>query len=432
MKTLYLDLGMGAAGDMLTGALLGLFPEPDLLIEKLNQIEIPHVQYQLKQEKQSGIAGLSVHVMIDGQEEGCEDSEDHHAHSMHEHHHSHKHHHDHDEHPHSEDPSEHHHHHDHHHAHHSHRSLSDIEQIIINLDLSDSVRKNVLAVYDLLAEAESQAHGCPVGEIHFHEVGTMDAIADITAVCQLIDWLKPDQILASPIHVGYGTVECAHGTMPVPAPATAWILRGLPIYGGKIEGEFCTPTGAALIKHFVGEFCELPVIRIQSIGYGMGKKHFSSFNGLRALLGETDGETDSVCELSCNVDDMTAEEIGFATTQLLSQGALDVFTTPIGMKKSRPGTLITVICSPSDREDMMTLMFRYTSTIGIRSTLCQRSILTRKQETLHTSLGDVGQKTSTGFGVTRSKYEYDDLKRLAREHQMSLQEVRQKIDQETK
>lgn len=425
MRTLYLDLNMGVAGDMLTAALLGLFPEPESLVDELNQIGIPQVKYQLQPEKQSGIAGLTVHVLVDGIEEGSGSSEKHHDH----HHHSdedcaHHHHHEHIE-AHSEDAHKHHHHH-----HHVHHSLEDIEQIIQNLNLSDSVKSDVLSIYHLLAEAESHAHGCSVSEIHFHEVGTMDAIADISAVCLLIDKLKPDQIIASPIHVGYGTVECAHGTMPVPAPATAWLLRGLPIYAGQIEGELCTPTGAALVRHFVDDFRELPMIRVQTIGYGMGKKHFTTFNCLRAFLGETDGEAESVCELSCNVDDMTAEEIGFATTQFLKQGALEVFTTAIGMKKSRPGTMITLLCPPSEQEKMMNLMFRYTSTIGIRTVLCQRNVLTRQMETLQTSLGEVRRKTSSGYGIHRSKYEYDDLQKIAREQQMSLREVTQQIDQE--
>ncbi len=300
-------------------------------------------------------------------------------------------------------------------------------------------------VYSLIAEAESSAHGVTVDQIHFHEVGTMDAVADITAVCLLMNEIAPDQVVASPVHVGSGQVRCAHGILPVPAPATAFILRGIPSYGGEVKGELCTPTGAALLKYFVDRFGDMPVMSVQAIGYGMGTKDFTTINCVRAMLGETAGEdrpagepapaqsgSDAprdVAELSCNVDDMTGEEIGFAAEKLFEGGALDVFTIPIGMKKGRPGTLIRVLCRQQDKEDIIRLLFRHTSTIGIRETLIRRYVLDRKVETVDTQYGPVRRKMSTGYGVTRVKYEHEDLARIAAEQGISLGEARKLLEQ---
>ncbi len=307
--------------------------------------------------------------------------------------------------------------------------MHEIGHIIEGLNAGEKIKKDVLAVYNLIAEAESHAHGVPVSEIHFHEVGTMDAVADITAVCMLIDELAPDEIVASPVHLGSGSVRCAHGILPVPAPATAYILRGVPVYGGAVEGELCTPTGAALIKHFVTRFGDMPVMKVSGIGYGMGKKDFERANCLRAFLGETeDGTAESILELSCNLDDMTAEEIGFAQEMLFEGGAKDVFTIPIGMKKSRPGVLLSVLCDEEDREKILGLIYKHTSTIGVRERVLCRYTLSRSEESLRTELGTVRVKTSSGYGVTKSKYEYEDLAKIARENDLSLREAEKLLE----
>lgn len=307
--------------------------------------------------------------------------------------------------------------------------MHDIEHIVKDhLNIPEKVKNDILAVYGLIAEAESHVHGKPVDEIHFHEVGTMDAIADVTAVCLLINEIAPDRIIASPVHVGSGSVRCAHGIMPVPAPATAHILRDVPIYGGAINGELCTPTGAALLKHFASNFGEMPVMKVATVGYGMGKKDFERANCVRVFLGETGNAGDTVLELSCNVDDMTAEAIAFAAERFFEAGARDVYTVPIGMKKSRPGTLIRVMCIPEDREKMTELIFRHTTTIGVRESVTKRYVLDRKFEKVESSLGSVTRKVSSGYGVVREKYEYDDLARLAKEHGISLAEVAAIVD----
>lgn len=422
MKTLYLDCGMGAAGDMLTAALLELLPDPAAFLRELNGLGLPGVRVTSAPAVKCGVTGTHVSVTVDGVEE---ESHDHHSHD-----HDHAHHHDHD-HAH-EHGHEHHHEHDHGHSHggeHHHSSLHEIEHLVRDhLDLPEPVRADILAVYGLIAQAESHAHGVPVPEIHFHEVGTLDAVADVTAVCLLLHRLAPEEIVVSPVHVGSGQVRCAHGILPVPAPATAHILRDVPIYGGSVKGELCTPTGAALLKHFATRFGDLPVMRVQSIGYGMGSKDFEAANCVRALLGETAGSAGRVVELSCNVDDMTGEQLGFAMDRLLEAGALDVYQVPIGMKKSRPGVLLRVLCRPEDRETLAAAMFRHTSTLGIREAELGRFVLDRQIETMETPWGPVRRKTAAGYGVTRSKYEYEDLARIAAQRGVGIAQVQAELE----
>ncbi|MBR4554490.1 MAG: nickel pincer cofactor biosynthesis protein LarC [Ruminococcus sp.] len=414
MRILYFECSMGAAGDMLTAALTELLPDQGKFIEKLNSAGIPGVVYTAEKAVKCGITGTRIRVTVNGEEE------DEHLHHGHGHHHDHEH-----EHHHGHEHEHHHDHdHEHHHGHHHHTSLHDIEHIVSHMNVSDKVKSDVLAVYRLIAEAESCAHGRPVEEIHFHEVGTMDAVADVTAVCMLIEALAPDKIIASPVHVGSGSVRCAHGILPVPAPATAHILKGVPIYGGSIDGELCTPTGAALLRHFVSEFGDMPIMSIDAVGYGMGAKDFERANCVRAMLGETEDKTQQMYELSCNVDDMTAEDIAFACSELLNAGANEVFTEAVGMKKSRSGILIKVICSEEKRSELVRLIFRHTSTLGIREMPFRRYVLERSVVTEETPFGTLRKKVSAGYGVRREKYEHDDMERIASERGISIEQVR--------
>lgn len=384
MKTLYLDCSMGAAGDMLCAALLELVPDPDAAVRELNGIGIPHVVFERSDSVKCGIAGTHLSVHVHGEEE-------------HEHMHGH---------------------------HHAHSDLASIETILSGLAVPDTVKADALAVYRLIAEAESHVHGRPVTEIHFHEVGTLDAIADVTAFCLLREKLQPEQVLASPVHVGSGTVRCAHGVLPVPAPATAYILRSVPIYGGEIKGELCTPTGAALLKHFVTRFGSMPLMRVNAIGYGMGTKDFDTANCVRALFGETETQTaETVFELSANIDDMTAEQIGFAAERLFEAGAVDVYTIPVGMKKNRPGTLLRAIVRGSEKEQVLSAFFRHTTTLGVRETETRRHVLSRRIDAYETALGTVRKKRAEGFGISREKIEYEDLARIARERNITLSEA---------
>ena len=431
MKTLFLDCGMGAAGDMLSAALMELLPDPDAFITELNALGIPGVVVKKESCEKCGIRGTHFTVLVNDEEEGEE---------MHDHVHDHTHDHSryHELIPGNEDPvsvhvhthvEEHHHHTEHAHEEmdHHHSSMGEIEEIIAGLAIPEKVRHDVLAVYRLIAEAESHVHGVPVTDIHFHEVGTMDAVTDITAVCLLMDRIAPDEVVVSPVHVGSGQVRCAHGVLPVPAPATLYILRDVPIYGGEIRGELCTPTGAALLKYFADRFGDMPVMTTQAVGYGMGKKDFKWANCVRAVLGERSAESESALELSFNVDDMTGEEIGFATEKLFEAGAWDVYTVPIYMKKSRPAIKVCVICSEDAREKVLSCVYKYTTTIGVRGTALERFCLDRRIETVDTPYGDVRRKVSEGYGIRREKYEYEDLARIANEQGLSIDEVKKSL-----
>lgn len=379
MKLLYLDCGMGAAGDMLTAALLELFPDREAIIQELNGIGIPGVRYELETTQKCGITGSRMRVLVGHAEEG--------------------------EPLHHQDPHN-----------HAHSTPASIDHMISHLSLSQWAAEQARQVYRNIAAAESKVHGVTVEQIHFHEVGSMDALADVAAVCYLMEKLSPDRVEASPVHVGSGRISCAHGILPVPAPATAELLKGIPIYGGSITGELCTPTGAALLRQFVTSFGPMPVMTVDAVGYGMGKKDFAAANCLRILLGHEAEEEDAVVELRCNLDDMTGEEIGFATELLMAEGALDVFTTPIGMKKNRPGVLLTVLCKSKHRESMVRQLFRCTTTLGIREESCRRYTLERRTETTETPYGPLRRKIASGYGVERRKPEYEDLARIARQN----------------
>ena len=402
MRTLYIDCGMGAAGDMLTAALLELIPDKEAFLHRMNHLGIPGVMVSAEKSVKCGITGTHFSVKVHDTEENEH---------MHDHAHGHSH--------------------GHTHSHsHTHGSMAEIRSIVSAMPIPTMVKLDIMSVYNEIAEAESAVHGVPVDQIHFHEVGSMDAVADITAVCLLMHELDVDRVVASPVHVGSGQVRCAHGILPVPAPATAHILKQVPIYGGSIRGELCTPTGAALLKHFVEKFGDMPVMAISGIGYGMGKKDFERANCVRVLLGETTKQTDEILELNCNIDDMTGEAMGFALEQLVEHGALDAFTVPIGMKKSRPGVMLTVLCKEPNKEEMVRLIFRHTTTLGIREKRCQRHILDRRMESVDTPYGKVHRKVSTGYGVQRTKYEYNDIARIAREQNISLFEVLDKMNDE--
>ena len=464
MKTLYIECAMGAAGDMLTAALLELMPDRETALAKLNAMGVPGVVFLAEPSEKCGITGTHMRVLIHGEEEGrtaCGHTHDHadephqehghsHDHVHHDHTHEHMHEHEHEHchehthapaqccehtHTHEQDPC-----HDHAHAHHhAHHSMADIRDLIRGLAVSEAVKEQALTVYQKIAQAESTVHGTEIEQIHFHEVGTMDAVADVTAVCLLMEMLAPEKVIVSPIHVGSGTVVCAHGRLPVPAPATALILTGMPIYGGSVQGELCTPTGAALLGTFADSFGPMPPMIVDKTGYGMGTKDFAQANCVRMMLGETfemGGEAAAgqlagaaaqegrITEISCNLDDMTGEDIAFAAEKLLAAGALDVFTAPIYMKKGRPAVKLTVLAKPEDEEKLAEEIFRHTSTIGVRMHTDRRYELARRSERRNTALGTAEVKISEGFGVHREKMEYASLKQLAEKSGRSLAEVR--------
>lgn len=413
MKTLFLECNMGAAGDMLMASLLELHDNPEEFLSRLNTVGIPNACVSAASSNKCGILGTHITVTVDGKEEHSVDAHENHNHLL-SHEHSQEHDHTQD---HSHDNNEHH-----------HSAMHDIEHLIGHLKVSDKVKHDALAVYDLIAKAESHVHGVPVTEIHFHEVGTMDAVADIVGVCMLMEELSPELVLASPVHVGSGQVHCSHGILPIPAPATAHILKDIPIYGGSILGELCTPTGAALLKHFVDKFDIMPIMTVSKVGYGMGKKDFKNANCLRVFIGETDKNADEVTELACNLDDMTPEAIAFVQQLLFDQGALDVYTIPIGMKKGRIGTLFTCMCRNELKDKMISLIFKHTTTLGLRENVSRRYTLHREQQEKQTQYGSVRVKTAFGYGITKSKLEYDDIAKIAQKNDLSLSDVIKKIE----
>ena len=403
MRILYLDCGMGAAGDMLAGALVSLLSkeEQESFIKMINNIGVDGVKVSLSDDAKCGIVGKHFKVEIDGVEE--------HSHDVHEHEHHHEH------------EQEHGHHHEHHH-HGKGPFPKELEAVAEKLDCPNDIQK----VYELLAEAEAKVHGKYVSEIHFHEVGMKDALIDIASVVYLMNKLKVDKVVVSPVNVGFGKVKCAHGILPVPAPATAELVKGIPTYAGRFEGELLTPTGAALLKYYADEFSYQPLMNVIKCGYGTGNKNFESANVVKAVLGEVTDEliSENIIELNCNVDDMSAEDMAYATKALIENGAKDAFVTPVIMKKGRSGMLLTVLCSAIDKERFVSLIFKHTSTIGRRVKETEHIILNRHEETVHTKLGDVRVKYSEGYGVKREKPEFEDLRKLAEENNISVAEAR--------
>lgn len=373
---------MGAAGDMLMGALYELCTEKQKVdfLKLINSLFPIKITITPKKVSRCGILGTHMEVVIDKEQEGHER--------------------------------------EHHHEHHSyhHNTYSSICSHIESFPIEEEVKKNAIAVYTLLRDAEAFVHGVPVEQIHFHEVGNLDAIIDITGCSLLLSYLKPEKILASPVNVGSGTVTCAHGILPVPAPATLKLLMDIPMYSSSIESELCTPTGAALLRYYVSDFVKLPCSVTKAIGYGMGTKEFSCANALRASLlvtEEKDIYTDTVIELRCNLDDMTPEAIGYACSILTASGALDVYTTPIGMKKERPAVMLTCLCEPARENEFTELILLHTTTLGVRSYTCTRKIMKSTLIPIETPFGTIHFKKSIGHGIEKVKPEYEDIKKAA-------------------
>lgn len=398
MKTLYLECAMGAAGDMLMGALYELYPEKERFLADMNAL-IPGVKLEAEGVTRQGIAGTHMRVDIHGQEEGHE------RRRMHDHHQDH---------------------------HHEHRSLADIHAMIDAFPLPEAVREKARRVYGLIAQAEAEAHGVEAGEVHFHEVGALDAVIDVTGVCYLLYLLAPDAVCASPVTMGSGTVRTAHGLLPVPAPATAKLLTGVPVTAGDVEAELCTPTGAALLRTFAGSWGVMPDGVIQGCGHGCGTKDFPRANCLRAFLvddlSRAEEPNDEVTELKANIDDMTGEALGLALERLLEAGALDVSYAPAAMKKNRPGVLLTCLCRPGDADRLASEVLRHTSTFGVRRMDCRRYALAASMDAVETPWGTVPRKTGTGYGITKSKPEYGVLAEIAAERKVPLAAVRAVYD----
>lgn len=440
MKLLYFECSMGAAGDMLMSALYEICREKELFLKTMNEAFAPFsVTLSAACSVKCGITGTHITVRVDGEEEG-------HSHSaakrdVHPHHGK-----EHGGHSHAsagndaypdhssgtENSAEQHTSHDHNHHHADYQSIL---SRIGSMPLSAQVKKDAAAIYQLIAEAEARVHDTDLQHIHFHEVGSLDALADVVGCAVLIHMIAPDQILCSPIHAGSGFVRCAHGILPVPAPATAELLKGIPYYTGTISSELCTPTGAAVLKHFAEKFLPMPAMMTESVGYGMGTKDFAAANCVRAFLGERyeEGQAacgddpedgfqadDSVLSISCNIDDMTGEALGLATEIMLSAGALDVFTIPVQMKKNRPGILLTCLCERKDQEKFTALFFLHTTTRGVRYQIFERAKLDSEFENRNTPYGKIRMKKSSGYGIAKEKPEFEDVKEVILKNHCSI------------
>jgi uncharacterized protein (TIGR00299 family) protein len=407
-KVLYLECLMGAAGDMVTAALYELIENKELFLKQINSVGLEGVEVKAVSTIKSGIAGTQIKVLIDGREENesiHNNYDNHHCKQCEENEVSH---------------------------HHNHSSLKNIETIIYSLKVSDKVKKDATAVYKIIAEAESKVHNKTVEEIHFHELGNKDAIADIVGVCILMEMLSPDEVEVSLVNTGGGSVQCSHGIMPVPAPATALILQEIPIFNSGENQELCTPTGAAIMKYFGDKFDAKLNMNIKKIGYGMGKKDLKTLNCVRAFWGEKVENTadEKIIKLECNLDDITSEELSFACEILLKEGALDIFVSSIQMKKNRSGFLLVCLCKENDIEKFVKLIFRHTSTIGIRKIICERFVLNRETLSFKSRVGDVKLKNSEGFGIKKQKIEFETIADFAAEKNISFKEARKILEDE--
>ena len=312
------------------------------------------------------------------------------------------------------------------------RHLAEILKIIAAAPISDSAKKTASAIFRALGEAEAKVHNTDIEKVHFHEVGAADAIVDIVCAAVGAEALGVDGFVASALNVGSGTVKCAHGVMPVPAPATLELLRGVPVYSGEIQTELVTPTGAAIVRTLAAEFGTIPAMRTEKIGYGAGTREFPRHaNVLRLVVGDlAHDDSEEVVVLEANLDDLNPQIIGYTTERLLAEGALDVFTTAVQMKKGRPGTLVTVLCKPADETKLRDILFHESSTLGVRSRREQRRVLSRRHESVATPWGEVRIKVGSVNGTEfQAAPEYEDCRSIAAARNIPLKTVMQEAMQ---
>lgn len=419
MNILYYDCFAGLSGDMNLAAMIDLGVEPEYLRAELDKLGLSdEFELVVSNGAQNGIHGTRVDVHLAGEHEHHD-----HAHA-HEHDHHHDHHHEHDlDHGHA-----HHHHEATPHTHGPHRNFAAIREIIESSGLTDEVKETSLRIFLLVAEAEGKVHGKPVDEVHFHEVGATDSIVDIVGAAICYHRLSVDAVWASPVELGSGFVRCAHGVIPVPAPATVEILAGIPTTRGGTDIEATTPTGAAILAALVDNFTTTPAMTMTKTGYGIGHKQTERPNLSRVHLAtvevEAPSESTQAKLLQCNIDDMTGEQLGDVMELLMEQGAMDVHFTSIIMKKNRPATQISLLCGEADEPRFKEMLFRHTTTLGVKSFPLEKTILERRFDTIETPLGPVTMKRALLNGeVVHSKPEYEECRMIARRNGIPLSEV---------
>lgn len=398
MKTLYFDCSSGISGNMTLGALLEIVGDEKYLLEELKKLNIDGYKIEISKQVKNGITGTYVNVLLE-----------------HEHHHSH------------EDEHEHHHHEHHHHEHHhhEHRNLNDVNNIIDNSSLDNNTKDLAKRIFLRVAKAESKVHNKPLDEVHFHEVGAIDSIVDIVGTAILINKINPDKIISSIVNDGYGFIECAHGTMAVPVPATSEIFANSNVKFRQIDidTELVTPTGAAIIAELAEDFITLPAMVTEKIGWGTGTKDLKIPNVLKLYYGEIQENSENFVVMETNIDDCSGEILGYTSEKLFAQGALDVFYTPIFMKKNRPAYRLTVACRKENMIKLQNIIFRETTTIGIRYRFESRTELGREFVEIDTKYGKIKAKKVTNNGETYVYPEYESMKKIAEEKNIPLKEL---------
>ncbi|HEV7676788.1 MAG TPA: nickel pincer cofactor biosynthesis protein LarC [Candidatus Angelobacter sp.] len=453
MRIAYLECFSGISGDMFLGALLDAGVPPEVFTQTVAALGVD-ARLEISRVDRSGISATKLDVIAAGEKElpreefwEKEARSQEHSHPpsqelVHSHEHTHSHEHSHGQgaansHSHS-DAHSHSHGHEHKHEHppdnsHSHRGLKEIRQIIQAAGISQSAKDRAIRIFEALGAAEAKVHNTDIEKIHFHEVGAIDAIVDIVCASVGAETLGIDEWVCSPLNVGGGTVVCAHGAFPIPAPATLELLKNAPVYSGEIQKELVTPTGAAIVSVLASRFSHFPTMKTEKIGYGAGTRNFkNSPNVLRLTVGETATEHESpfpmeeITVLEANVDDMTPQVFGYVMEQALQSGALDAFGTPLQMKKSRPGMLLTVLCRTEDSQRLTKLILSETTTLGVRMRQESRAALTRRHVSVSTKWGDVRMKLANLNGsISNYAPEYEDCRQIAKEQKVPLKTVMQ-------
>jgi len=398
MRILYLDCFSGISGDMTVAALLDLGISETKFRAELEKLGLEGYSIEISKKLKCGIMGTDFDVQL------------------HHHHHDHEHEHDHE------------HDHEHEHTHeHEHRNLFDIENMIERSALSPYVKNLSKNIFREVAVAEASVHGKTIEEVHFHEVGAVDSIVDIVGAAICLELLAVDGIYASALHDGQGTIECAHGTMPVPVPAVMAMFKdsGIPLVIEDVQTELITPTGMAIVKTIAQSFGKMPNIEIEALGYGLGKRDTGKFNALRAVVGETGTRAlkEKVVVIESNIDNTTAEIMGFTVEKLLDAGALDVYQIPIQMKKNRAGTLLGVICKDGEDEKFAQMILSETGSIGVRTFVCERFILDRTQITVETKFGTARAKIAGNAPNAKIAPEFEDCKKLAKTNEVPIRKI---------
>lgn len=401
MKTLYFDCSSGISGNMTLGALIEILGNEDYLLEELKKLNVPGYHIEISKKVKNGITGTYVDVILA------------------EHNHSHEHEH---EHHHEENEEQHYHTHEYHHE---HRNLNDVNKIIDDSLLDDKVKKLAKNIFMRVAKAESKVHNKPLDQVHFHEVGAIDSIVDIVGTAILINKINPDRIISSIVNDGYGFIECAHGIMSVPVPATSEIFANSEVKFRQIDvdTELVTPTGAAIIAELAEEFTTLPAMVTEKVGWGIGSKDLKLPNVLKVYYGEIDKPNEDFVVIETNIDDCGGELFGYTQELLFKNGALDVFYTPIFMKKNRPAYRLTVACRRKDMYKLQNIIFRETTTIGMRYRFEYRTELEREIIEIDTKYGKIKAKKVNNNGEIYIYPEYESIKEVAQRNNVPLKDL---------